>query len=125
MRLPTRNVLNRDLHMHGRFGNAEMLRRITDGGAVFDDVHSKLLRSCLEIFFHVGTSKLCMLQHPMPANCPVYEKCSVCIITEEHDFGDAILHGSTAYIDPMECVRDQRIIDAAYESSRTGRTIFL
>ena len=49
-----------------------MLRRVTDGGAVFDDVHSKLLRSCLEIFFHVGTSKLCMLQHPMPANTPVY-----------------------------------------------------
>ena len=71
-RPPTRNVLNHDLHMHGRFGNAEMLRRVTDGGAVFDDVHSKLLRSCLEIFFHVGTSKLCMLQHPMPANSPVY-----------------------------------------------------
>ena len=42
-----------------------------------------------------------------------------------HDFGEAILHGGTAYIDPMECVRDQRVIDAAYESSRTGRTVFL
>ena len=41
------------------------------------------------------------------------------------DFGEAILHGGTAFIDPMECVRDQRIIDAAYESSRTGRTVFL
>lgn len=42
-----------------------------------------------------------------------------------HDFGEAILHGGTAYIDPMECVRDQRVIDAASESSRTGRTVFL
>lgn len=38
-------------------------------------------------------------------------------------FGNAILNGSEDYIDPMECVKDQMVIDAAYESSKTGRTI--
>lgn len=32
-------------------------------------------------------------------------------------FSDAILNGSTDYIDPMECVKDQRVIDACYKSS--------
>ena len=40
-------------------------------------------------------------------------------------FGNAILNGSTDYIDPMEGVKDQRVIDAAYESSTTGRTVKL
>ncbi|MDO4939625.1 MAG: Gfo/Idh/MocA family oxidoreductase, partial [Lachnospiraceae bacterium] len=40
-------------------------------------------------------------------------------------FSNAILNGSEDYIDPMECVKDQRVIDAAYESSSTGRTIYL
>lgn len=38
-------------------------------------------------------------------------------------FGDAILNGSKDYIDPMECVKDQKVIDAAYESSTTGKTV--
>ena len=32
-------------------------------------------------------------------------------------FDDAILNGSKNYINPMECVRDQRVIDACYRSS--------
>jgi len=35
--------------------------RIADGGAVFQDVHSKSAGSLLQILSHVGTSKLCML----------------------------------------------------------------
>lgn len=38
-------------------------------------------------------------------------------------FGDAILNGSKDYIDPMECVKDQKVIDAAYESSSTGKIV--
>lgn len=41
------------------------------------------------------------------------------------DFDDAILNGTCRYIDPMECVRAQQVIDAAYTSSREGKTILL
>ena len=40
-------------------------------------------------------------------------------------FDRAILIGSKDYIDPMECVWDQRVIDAAYQSSDEKRTIVL
>ena len=40
-------------------------------------------------------------------------------------FGQAILNGSADFIDPMECVTDQRIIDAAYLSSKEMRTVKL
>ncbi len=38
-------------------------------------------------------------------------------------FGNAILCGAEDYIDPMECVKDQRVIDACYRSSREGRSV--
>jgi len=39
------------------------------------------------------------------------------------DFGDAILNGTKNYIDPMECVKDQWVIDASYKSSEEGRLV--
>jgi len=42
--------------------------RIADGGAVFQDVHSKSAGSLLQILSHVGTSKLCMLLKCMHGN---------------------------------------------------------
>ncbi len=40
-------------------------------------------------------------------------------------FDQAILNGSESFIDPMECVMDQRVIDAAYLSSKEMRTVKL
>ena len=38
-------------------------------------------------------------------------------------FGNAVLNGGNDYIDPMECVKDQMVIDAAYRSGETGTTV--
>ena len=39
--------------MYGGFADAELFGRSTDGGAVFDDVHSQIAGSLLDVLLHV------------------------------------------------------------------------